>query len=793
MSELYRFAAFISYSSRDAAFARRLHRALESYRIPTQLGAFDLIGQGKRNRLFPVFRDREELPSGELGAAIEASLKASNSLIIVCSPHAAASPWVNKEIESFLALGRRGRIFAIIADTAPLTDASGADATASCFPPAFRGDALSAEGSFEPLAADARRGRDGFRNAWLKIVAGLIGVNAGALQDRDRKRRRAQALQVAAGAITLASGLSYGAAWLDASAWRGALSAYPEQVRGGDRETDAAAFAIAGVAEDSALVPAHGARADDVLTRAGSVKRLRDLGSLKEFKLTPDGSLLVTLDKGDVATIIDVAGRAPDRMIGRIDKFVVSADGAVLATIDALGDGRVYDVAGGGDPRPLGNVGRLGSPYLTPDGKWLVIDVRSTTPDTAMLYETATGRAIPLGEVESLGGVHLAVDGWTLATRTPEGVLTVRDLARSEAPRSLGPTTSFDLSSSGDALVAYRPDGSAVFLDVGSGADPQPVVPPPNPTGSQISATGAVLTGRGATGAHEVINLRTGQRRTLPLRRQTVANAVADGDYAMSWGLGRLTVDNLATGDTVLDFPGDRWMPSMDGRTIVVVAPDGSAVRYDVGTQAQKPLGNLGPLDFLHVTDDGSFLFGQRPDGTALRVDLRGEGGIRSLGELRRQGSFGGFAHAPNGVIALRTEAGAALLYDAAAPSPALDASGRALGGAALRRSVCATNADTLLPFSPATRVESAPENADDRQVHAILVGRPWNPCDWRGLAAGPEGWAQWLRRVDVAVLGKLSRDYKCGEINAAGDVSPARITSCRRAGVPDAMIATAR
>ena len=50
MAELYRFAAFISYSSKDAAFAQRLHKALESYHIPTQLGAFDVLGGGKKNR-----------------------------------------------------------------------------------------------------------------------------------------------------------------------------------------------------------------------------------------------------------------------------------------------------------------------------------------------------------------------------------------------------------------------------------------------------------------------------------------------------------------------------------------------------------------------------------------------------------------------------------------------------------------------------------------------------------------------------------------------------------------------
>jgi hypothetical protein len=120
MPQTYRYAAFISYSSKDARFAKRLHRALEGYGIPAALGKFDLTGSGKKNRIYPVFRDREELPSGELGVAIEDALRASAALIIVCSPSAATSPWVNKEIETFLANGRRDRVFAIIAEDAPL-------------------------------------------------------------------------------------------------------------------------------------------------------------------------------------------------------------------------------------------------------------------------------------------------------------------------------------------------------------------------------------------------------------------------------------------------------------------------------------------------------------------------------------------------------------------------------------------------------------------------------------------------------------------------------------------------
>lgn len=200
MTELYRYAAFVSYSSRDAGFAKRLHRALEAYHIPKALGAFDLIGGGKQNRIYPVFRDREELPAGQLGEVIEANLRASASLIVVCSPDGAASPWVQKEIEYFAALGRANRIYAIIADKAPLFDPAGQDATTGCFPEAFRGSALAGD-TLQPLAADARRGKDGFRNALLKLVAGLIGVSPGALQDRDRRRRNSQTTIIAAAAV----------------------------------------------------------------------------------------------------------------------------------------------------------------------------------------------------------------------------------------------------------------------------------------------------------------------------------------------------------------------------------------------------------------------------------------------------------------------------------------------------------------------------------------------------------------------------------------------------------------
>ena len=88
-----RYRAFISYSHRDARWARWLHRALEGYAVPRRLvGAAGEFGPVP-SRLRPVFRDRDELASaGDLGQRVKDALAASEALVVICSPAAAASP-----------------------------------------------------------------------------------------------------------------------------------------------------------------------------------------------------------------------------------------------------------------------------------------------------------------------------------------------------------------------------------------------------------------------------------------------------------------------------------------------------------------------------------------------------------------------------------------------------------------------------------------------------------------------------------------------------------------------------
>ena len=191
----FRFHAFLCYSHRDSEWADWLHRAIEDYPIPSRLVGLTTGAGVIPARLAPVFRDRDELPSAtDLSAKVSDALAQSASLVVICSPHAAQSRWVNEEVRAFLRLGRAHRVFCLIVDGEPGASAWAGREHAECLPPALthRFDAAGNDTGerFEPIAADARPGKDGRSNARTKIVAGLLGVDLDDLRQRERSRRR---------------------------------------------------------------------------------------------------------------------------------------------------------------------------------------------------------------------------------------------------------------------------------------------------------------------------------------------------------------------------------------------------------------------------------------------------------------------------------------------------------------------------------------------------------------------------------------------------------------------------
>lgn len=190
----YRYKAFISYSHKDSRWAHWLHKELERFHIHKHLVGQETAAGKVPASLLPVFLDRVELASAtDLGALLTDCLQNSWCQIVICSPAAAKSRWVNEEILTFKRLGKGHRIFSLIVDGEPYaTDSNQPEQ--ECFPPALRFQ-LDEHGQLsktpaEPIAADARPGKDKKRNALYKIVAGMLGVGFDTLKQRELQRRQ---------------------------------------------------------------------------------------------------------------------------------------------------------------------------------------------------------------------------------------------------------------------------------------------------------------------------------------------------------------------------------------------------------------------------------------------------------------------------------------------------------------------------------------------------------------------------------------------------------------------------
>jgi len=190
-----RYAAFISYNHRDQRTAAWLHRALETYRFPKRLqGRPTAIGP-LGSKLPPIFQDREELAaSSDLASSVREALEQAHSLIVICSPDGARSRWVNEEIRSFTALGRRDRIQCLIVSGQPnASRLPGGNPAQECLP-----DALFEGGGREPLASDIRPGQDNRSAARLKLLAGITGLPYDELRQREQARRHRRLAVIAA-------------------------------------------------------------------------------------------------------------------------------------------------------------------------------------------------------------------------------------------------------------------------------------------------------------------------------------------------------------------------------------------------------------------------------------------------------------------------------------------------------------------------------------------------------------------------------------------------------------------
>ena len=181
MEQKYKYYAFISYNRKDEEWAKWIQYEFEHYHLPSILNGRDDLPKEFR----PIFRDIDELSAGNLPKQIYDALFTSRFLIVICSPDAAESMWVNKEIHEFIEIGKlKGidnidNIFPFIVDGIPHAKSQKDE----CFPLILK----ELDSKDERIGGNVREsGRD---MAFVKVLAGTLKISFDLLWNRYEKEK----------------------------------------------------------------------------------------------------------------------------------------------------------------------------------------------------------------------------------------------------------------------------------------------------------------------------------------------------------------------------------------------------------------------------------------------------------------------------------------------------------------------------------------------------------------------------------------------------------------------------
>ena len=183
MTQQFKYFAFISYSSHDIAWGKKLQKKLEGYRMPSTLCSEH---GWQRNPIKPVFFAPTDIQPGDLDEELKERLKASRNLIVICSPHSAKSDWVGKEIAFFHSLRRSSNIHFFIVDGIPHSGNSDTE----CFNPIVKTLDI-------PEILGANIHEKVFKSPWLnrerayiQLITKLLGVEFDSIWQRHRRLLR---------------------------------------------------------------------------------------------------------------------------------------------------------------------------------------------------------------------------------------------------------------------------------------------------------------------------------------------------------------------------------------------------------------------------------------------------------------------------------------------------------------------------------------------------------------------------------------------------------------------------
>ncbi|MDO5461343.1 MAG: toll/interleukin-1 receptor domain-containing protein [Bacteroidales bacterium] len=183
----FKYFAFISYNSKDLAWGKRLQKVLENYSMPATLCSEH---GWERKPMQPIFFAPTDIQPGGLSDELQERLRASQNLIVICSPNSAGSQWVGREIKFFHELGRTANIHFFIIDGVPH---SGNPET-ECFNPVVKElgmPEILAANIHEKIYSWAWLNRE---RAYVQLISKLLNVEFDSIWQRHRRQKRRNAV-----------------------------------------------------------------------------------------------------------------------------------------------------------------------------------------------------------------------------------------------------------------------------------------------------------------------------------------------------------------------------------------------------------------------------------------------------------------------------------------------------------------------------------------------------------------------------------------------------------------------
>jgi hypothetical protein len=307
-------------------------------------------------RRLNIFRDEEDFTGTEYYQAVGRHLQGSRKLIIICSPNARASSFVDDEIQRFTQVHSAEDLIPVVIAGSPETT-SAADDADMAFPAALcerlELPLASDYRGFDPKSSNLHSAR--YRTSWYKLLADICNCSRAEIERREGRRKFRRRIQWGGAVAVISTSLAVAAFVAEKESHSARSNDLANQALG-SAESDperGTSLALEAIGESRSPLALSSLRValSNLPNLLVSVSPDAGVYDPVGVAFAPDERRVVIVDKQAGARVLDLESGQTVLELANDGKPLVSAafslDGAMLDVLDADENTVVYESASG--------------------------------------------------------------------------------------------------------------------------------------------------------------------------------------------------------------------------------------------------------------------------------------------------------------------------------------------------------------------------------------------------------------------------------------------------------------